>query len=147
MHWNLVIAHLYPEQICIGLIAVAQDSCQLCLHSSAEQHGHFALKPAAEHSCLVIVHRCPEQICIGVIAVAQESCQLDLLSRELKHLTAGYVVFCNHAYGYLIMPGLLRLSSTQALHSKRCPQPNPAALNAQAGLVLLCKQTFEYLIM
>jgi len=47
-HWCWVTAHLYEEQISIGVIAVTQACCELSLHSSTEQWGmHFALSSAA----------------------------------------------------------------------------------------------------
>ncbi len=51
-HWCWVSAHLYEEQVSIGVGAVTQACCELVLQSSTEQWGmHFALSSAAQHCC------------------------------------------------------------------------------------------------
>ncbi len=45
LHWWWVTAHLYEQQIFIGVIAVTQGCCEPVLKSSPEQCGmHFALQ-------------------------------------------------------------------------------------------------------
>ena len=39
VHWSCNTAHLYEEQISIGVIAVAQACCEPVLHSNTEQQG------------------------------------------------------------------------------------------------------------
>ena len=57
---------------------MAQECCQLVLHSSPEQPCiHSALKNAAVHCCLMIAHLYVLQTLIGVLAVVQNCCQFD----------------------------------------------------------------------
>ncbi len=50
VHWCQVNAHLYEEQIVIGVIAVTQDCCQPVLNCSTEQwEMRFALDSIAVH--------------------------------------------------------------------------------------------------
>jgi len=73
--WCWVTAHLYKEQISIGVIALTQTCCEPVLHSSTEQWGkHFAKTRVAEHWCRVTAHLYEEQISIGVIALTQTCC-------------------------------------------------------------------------
>ena len=63
VHWCWVTAHLYEEQIFIGVIAVIQACCKPVLQSSNEQWGlHFALNSVAVHWCWVTAHLYEEQI-------------------------------------------------------------------------------------
>ena len=72
----VVTAHLYEEQISVGVIAVTQVSCEPVLQSSTEQWGmQFALPSAAVHCYWVTAHLYEEQISVGVIAVTQVSCE------------------------------------------------------------------------
>ena len=76
VHWCWVTAHLYEEQIFIGVFAVTQGCCQPVLHSSTDQWAlHFATSSAAVHWWWVTAHLCEEQISIGVFAVTQGCCQ------------------------------------------------------------------------
>ena len=57
VHWSLIIAHLYEDQISIGVFAVTQGCCQPVSQSSTEQWGIcFALTCAAVHWSLIIAH-------------------------------------------------------------------------------------------
>ncbi len=70
------VAHLYEEQIFMGVFTVTQDCCQLVLNSSNKQwEMQFAMDSAAVHCCQVIAHLYEEQIFIGVFAVTQGCCQ------------------------------------------------------------------------
>ncbi len=72
VHWCWVIAHLYEQQIYIGVFAVTQACCKPVLQSSPEQWGlDFALNSVAMRWCWVTAHLYEEQIFIGVIAVIQ----------------------------------------------------------------------------
>jgi len=69
LHWCCVTAHLYEEQISIGVIAVTQACCEPVLQSSPEQwEVHFAQASAAVHFCWLTAHLYEEQIAKGVIA-------------------------------------------------------------------------------
>jgi len=84
VHWCCITAHLYEEQISIGLnavIAVSELCCQLGLQSSNEQWAScLALTSDAVHWCCIAAHLCEEQMTIGVIAMTQASCELGLQS-------------------------------------------------------------------
>jgi len=57
VHWCWVTAHLYEQQIFIGVIAVTQACCGAVLQSSTEQwEVHFALTNAAVHFCWATAH-------------------------------------------------------------------------------------------
>ena len=76
VHWWWVFAHLYEQQIFIGVIAVTQCCCEPVLQSSTEQCGvHFAKISVAVHWWWVFAHLYEQQIFIGVIAVKQGCCQ------------------------------------------------------------------------
>ena len=50
VHWCCITAHLYDQQIFIGVIALTQGCCQAVSQSSTEQWGqHFAQGSAALH--------------------------------------------------------------------------------------------------
>ena len=71
MHFSWVTAHLYEEQIYIGVIAVTKACCELVFQSSTEQWGmHFVQTIAAVHLSRVTAHLYGEQISIGVFVVA-----------------------------------------------------------------------------
>ena len=74
LHCCWVTAHLYQQQISIGVFAVAQACCQPLLHSSTEQ-GAIAKSSLALHCCWVTAHLYQQQISLGVFAVAQACCQ------------------------------------------------------------------------
>ena len=62
VHWCWVTAHLYDQQICIGVIAVTQGCRQAVLQSSAEQwEQHFAQGSAAVHWSWVTAHLYDQQ--------------------------------------------------------------------------------------
>ncbi len=66
LHFCWLTAHLYEDQISIGVTAVAQGCFQPVLQSSTEQWGlHVALKRAAMHWCWVTAHMCEQHISIG----------------------------------------------------------------------------------
>ena len=72
VHWCWLTAHLYDEQICIGVNTVTKASCEPVMQSSTEHWGnHFALSSAAVHWCWFTAHLYEEQICIGVTTVAR----------------------------------------------------------------------------
>ena len=76
VHSSWLTAHLYEEQISIGVIAVTQTCCEPVLQSSTEQWGmHFAQTSAAVHLSWLTAHLYEEQISIGVIAVTQTCCE------------------------------------------------------------------------
>ncbi len=57
VHCCCITAHLYEEQISIGVIAVGQTCCEPVLQSSTEQWGsYFALASAAVHCCCITAH-------------------------------------------------------------------------------------------
>ena len=57
VHSYLVVTELYEKQILMGVSVVAQDCCQLVLHSSREEVGmYFALNPAVVHWCVISAH-------------------------------------------------------------------------------------------
>ena len=65
---------------------MAQDCCQLDLHSSTERYGkRFALNSPAVHWCLVTEHMYEEQRLSGVNGVAHVCCQLVLHSRTEQY--------------------------------------------------------------
>ena len=81
VHCCWLTAHLYEEQISIGVIEVTQTCCEPVLHSSTEQWGmHFAQTSAAVHLSWLTAHLYEEQISIGVIAKTQACCELVLQS-------------------------------------------------------------------
>ena len=55
LHCCLVTAHLYQQQISLGVFAESQACCQLVLHSSTEQ-GAIAKSSVALHCCWVTAH-------------------------------------------------------------------------------------------
>ena len=64
-------AHLYEQQISIGVIPVAQACCEPVPQSSSEQWGSFsALTSAAVLWCCITAHLHAQQISTGVIPVA-----------------------------------------------------------------------------
>ena len=66
----LLTAHLYEEQISIGVIAVAQACCEPVLQSNTEQQGSYiALTSAAVHWSCITAHLCEGQISTGLIEV------------------------------------------------------------------------------
>jgi len=72
VHFSWVTAHLYEEQISIGVIAVTKSCCELNSRAALNSWGmHFALTRAAAHSSRVTAHLYEEQISIGVIAVTK----------------------------------------------------------------------------
>ncbi len=76
VRWCWVTAHLYEQQIFIGVIAVTQACCEPVLQSSTGQCGmHFAKTSAAVHWCWVTAHLYEQQNFIGVIAVTQACCE------------------------------------------------------------------------
>ena len=76
VHCCWLTAHLYEEQISIGVIAMRQTCCEPVLQSSTEQRGmHFAQISAAVHCCWLTEHLYEEQISIGVIAMRQTCCE------------------------------------------------------------------------
>ncbi len=69
--WCCITAHLYEEQISIGVTPVAQACCEPVLQSSTEQWGSFsALDSAAVLWCCITAPLYEEQISTGVIPVA-----------------------------------------------------------------------------
>jgi len=57
MHRCWVTAHLYGEQMFIGVIALTQPCCGPVLHSSNEQYRmRFAQSIVAAHWCWVTAH-------------------------------------------------------------------------------------------
>jgi len=63
VHWCWVTAHLYVEQILIGVTAVTQACCQAVLQSSTEQWGmQFASTSVAVHLCWITADLYIEQI-------------------------------------------------------------------------------------
>ncbi len=76
LHWCWVTAHLYEQQMFIGVIAVTQACCEPGLQSSiGQQESYFALTSAAVHWCWVTAHLYEQQMFIGVIAVTQACCE------------------------------------------------------------------------
>ena len=72
VHWWWLTAHLYEEQICIGVIALTQACYEPVFQSSTEQwEMHFAQTSAALHFCWLTAHLYEQQISIDLIAVAQ----------------------------------------------------------------------------
>ena len=72
VHLSWVTAHLYEEQISIGVIAVTKACCGLVFQRSTEQWElHFAQTSAAVHFSWVTAHLYEEQTSIGVIAVTK----------------------------------------------------------------------------
>ena len=70
LHWCWITAHLYEEQISIGVIALTQACCESVLQSSTEEWVmHFALNRAAVHWCWLTVNLYEEQISIGVTSM------------------------------------------------------------------------------
>ena len=81
VHCCWLTAHLYEEQISIGVIAVTQTCCEPVLQSSTEQRGmHFAQISAAVHSSWLTAHLYEGQVFTGVIAKTQACCELVLQS-------------------------------------------------------------------
>ena len=81
VHVSWLTAHLYEEQISIGVIAVTQTCCEPVLQSSTEQWGmHFAQISAAVHSSWLTAHLYEGQVFTGVIAKTQACCELVLQS-------------------------------------------------------------------
>ena len=81
LHLSWLTAHLYEEQISIGVSAVTQTCCEPVLQSSTEQWGmHFAQISAAVHSSWLTAHLYEEEISTGVIAKTQACCELVLQS-------------------------------------------------------------------
>jgi len=77
VHWCCITAHMYEEQISIGVTAVEQSCCEPVLQSSTEQwESCSALTSAAVHKCCISAHLYEEQISIGITAVAQGCCDL-----------------------------------------------------------------------
>ena len=82
VHWCWVTAHLYEQQISIGVIALTQACCEPVLQSSTGQCvGHLATTSAAVQWCWVTAHLYEQQSLIGVIAVTQAGCEPVLESR------------------------------------------------------------------
>ena len=76
VHWWWVPAHLYEQQISIGVTAVTQACCRPVLQSRTEQWElHFAQTSAAVHWYWVTAHLYEHQIFIGVIAATQACCE------------------------------------------------------------------------
>ena len=72
MYVSWPTAHLYGEQISIGVDAVTQNCCEPVLQSTTEQGGmHFALISAAKHLSCLSAHLYEEHISIGAFAVTQ----------------------------------------------------------------------------
>ena len=72
VHWRLVTADLYEQQISIGVIALTQICCESVMHSSTEQWGlNFAKNTVARHWYWVTAHLYEEQISTGVIVPTQ----------------------------------------------------------------------------
>ncbi len=81
VHWFRINAHLYEQQIIIGVNAVSQGCCQPVLQSSIVQwRMHFAKNSAAVHWFCIIADLYEQQMFIGVIAVSQGCCQAVLQS-------------------------------------------------------------------
>ncbi len=71
-----VTAHLYEEQISIGVIAVIQACCKPVLQSSPEHWGMpFAESSVAAPLWCVTAHMYEEEIFIDVLAVIQACCK------------------------------------------------------------------------
>ena len=59
VHWHCITAHLYKEQISIGVSAVAKSCCEPVLQSTTEQWGvHFALAAVLQCSGAGSLHTC-----------------------------------------------------------------------------------------
>ncbi len=72
VHWCCIIAHLYEEQLSIGVFAVAQACCEPVLQSSTEQWGSYSsLTSAAVHWSCITALLYEEQISIGESAVTK----------------------------------------------------------------------------
>ena len=77
VHFSWVTAHLYEEQIFIGVIAVTKACCELVFQSGTGQwEMHFAETSAAVHFSWVTAHLFEEQTSIGVNVVAKACCEL-----------------------------------------------------------------------
>ena len=75
VHFCSFTAHLYEEQISIGVIAVTQACCEPVVQSSCEQWTlHIAQTSAPMHFCWLAAHLYEEEISIGVIAETQACC-------------------------------------------------------------------------
>ena len=75
VHFCWITAHLYEEQICIGVIA-CKASCEPVLQNSTGQwEMHFAKTNAAVHWWWVTAHLHEQQSSISVTAVAQACCE------------------------------------------------------------------------
>jgi hypothetical protein len=76
VHWCLVTAHLYGEQMSIGVFAVTQACQEPGLQSITQQWGLFFAKPNnAVHWCCFNAHLYGEQMSKGVFAVTHGCCQ------------------------------------------------------------------------
>ena len=71
VHWCWLTAHLYEEQMSLGVVAVVPACCKPVLHRRTEQWAlQFALNSVAVHWCWVTAHQYEEQMSIGVTAVS-----------------------------------------------------------------------------
>ena len=72
VHWCWVTAHLYEQNISIGVIAETQACSEPVSQSTTEQWGmQIALTSVAVHWCWVTAHLYEQQMSMGVIAVTQ----------------------------------------------------------------------------
>ena len=69
--WCCIIAHLYEQQICVGVIAVdtVPATSPFCRSALKQCGSYFVLNSAAVHWSCITARLCEEQISIGVIAV------------------------------------------------------------------------------
>ncbi len=76
LHWCWVTAHLYEQQIFVGVIAVIKACRQRVLQSSTEQWGlYYDLNSVAVHWCWLTAQLCEQQIPIGELAMPQACCK------------------------------------------------------------------------
>ena len=74
--WCWGTAHLYEEQISIGVMPLTHTWCAHVLYSSTEQRGlHFAKNSVTVLWCWGTAHLYEEQSSIGVIALKQTCCK------------------------------------------------------------------------
>ncbi len=70
LHFCWLTAHLYEEQISIGVIAVTQACCEpVCRAALNSGECIFAQTRAAVHFCCLTAHMYEEQVSTGAIAM------------------------------------------------------------------------------
>ncbi len=84
VHWCWVTAHLYEQQMSIGVFAETQACSEPVSQSNTEQWGmQIALTSVAVHWCWVTAHLYEQHISIGVIAETQ-ACFVPVLQNSTE---------------------------------------------------------------